>query len=241
MKEKSLLLILKSSVNDLCRNVILAILGLIMAVFLFLLSKLSVILNYKLQTTFLLSSWLVLFILVSIGVLSFFFSGLIGICALIISGKKTGFKDFLRNSNKFWLRNFVIILIIGAAGFLIGRAAHYLALYIGKGIGLELKAAQILFFLLYLAGLIGLLIFLTFSSFYLILYNYSMKDSIKKSTKLVKVEYSNTICILLLFFVIYGILHLINYENIRLLIESLLIIPYFALVLTRFVLEFGER
>ena len=241
MIEKSLLLTLKSSINDLYRNVILAIPGLIIVVFFILFRKLSVTLNYKLQTTLLLSSWLVIFVLISMIFLSFAFSGLIGMCALIVKGKKAGLKDFWKNSGKFWLRNFIIMFIIFISGYLLGRAAHYLALYIGKGIGLELKAAQILFFLLHLAGLIGLLIFLTFSSFYLILYNYNVKESIKKSIRLVKREYTNTICILLLFFVIYGILYLINYKYINLLIESLIIVPYFALVLTRFVLEFGEK
>ena len=71
------------------------------------------------------------------------------------------------------------MLVILVVGILIGRVAHYWALLISNAAQLSVVAAQIVFFLIYFAGLIGIFIFLTFSSFFLIVKELGVVESIK--------------------------------------------------------------
>jgi len=178
---------------------------------------------------------LIFFSFISLALLAFFFSGLIGI-SKDIQQKNLKLKKFLIYSKKFWLRNFLIILIITTLTFLSGRVSHYLAFYIGKAINLSTNPATILFFLIYISILLGIIILFTYSSFFLVLYNLKTIESIKSSIKFVKKEYINTLIITIIFFIVFFILE--KNKNILFdLIEYGLIVPYISILTTEFILS----
>ena len=133
----------------------------------------------------------------------------------------------------------MIIILFGFNA--IRLISHYGAFFIGKFFDLPVSGAEILFFLIYFAGLAGVIIFLAFSNFYLVFQDLSFFDSIKKSVLLVKKEYVRTLFVIILFFVINEILNLLNNVIIVELVNSLVLAPYLALVLARFVVQFDFR
>ncbi len=240
MKGINLLDIFKKAFIDFYKNIIVVIPSFILFVFFIIFSWISIEVNYKLSDKTLLILWLVFFSIVSLFFVSFFLSGLIGICSEIVRRKKIKMDDFLKYSAKFCFNNFIMIAIILIVYNIMRYLVHNLALIIGQSLNLSLGIAQGFFFILYFAGLAGIIIFLTFSSFYLITKNKSIWQSIKSSALLVKKRYIYTLSIIIVFFVINGLLELLKNVLIIELINALFIVPYLALVLTRFVLSFDE-
>ena len=110
MKANEFIDILKKGVVDFYKNIYLAIAGLILWIFIFAFSKLSVAVNHQLNNTAYLIAWLVLFALVSLAAMSFILSGLIQTSKEITKNKKAKVKDFLSGAKKFWLGNFLILI-----------------------------------------------------------------------------------------------------------------------------------
>ena len=106
---------------------------------------------------------------------------------------------------------------------------------------LEVESAKWIFLSFYFVGLIGVIIFLTFSSFYLVLKNKTIVGSIKSSARLVEKRYIETLCVILVFFVIYKIFDLIDIRVVTEIINAVFIVPYFSLVLTKFILLFDKN
>ena len=231
MRSQSLIFF-RESFKDFIRNPILAIPTAILLIFFTLFSKLSVSVNYKFTQTPAITAWLVFFVVISLCVMSFLFSSLIGMSKESI-GKKASSRSFLFYGKKFWMKNFVIIVLILAVYNAIRFAAHYSAFYIGKAISLDVNAAKILFFIIFFVGLAGILIFLAFSSFFLIVYNLSIKQSINSSFSYVSKNYPLVLSLTILFFIINESLSKINYPLIVDIINSLIIVPYISLIFTR--------
>ncbi len=236
MKLKEFFNIISRGFNDLFRNPSLIIPGLLLWIFIYLFSRLSVVVNHILYTTSSLIAWLVFFSLVSLSAMAFVFSGLIKLSKEIIHKKKVSPRDFFSNGKRFWFGNFSILLFILVVGIVIWAIANYGGIYIGKLLGLEVNAALLLYILIYFAGLIGILIFLTFSNVCLVVENLNFSGAVKKSIKLVKKEYPATLALNVLIFVVLFLLNKINGIWID-LIEYTLLIPLFVLILTRFVLH----
>ena len=77
MRVKEFFSIIIRGFNDLFRNPLLIIPGLLLWGVIYLFSKISVVINHNLNNTSYLIAWLVLFSLVSLSVMSFVFSGLL--------------------------------------------------------------------------------------------------------------------------------------------------------------------
>lgn len=227
--------ILKKALQDYAKNPIILIPCFFLYVFLYLFSKFSVQINYKLQTTALLTGWIILFSLVSLLIMGFLFSGIIGMSYNAIK-KRSRIIDMWKYGKKFWLKNFLIIVFIVILLNANRFVSHNIAFVIGKTMGLEIKPAEILFFIIYFAGLIGIIIFFTFSSFYLVIKNSSLRESLKRSMMLVKKRYLDTLIILVLFFTANSLIGLIKIKIIYEII-NLLLVPYLALILSRIVAE----
>ncbi len=235
MKYENIITIFSTPFKILIKNPLIILFPLILLAILKLFSFISVSINYKLQNSIALTLWLIFFSFISLALLAFFFSGLIGI-SKDIQQKNLQLKKFLVYSKKFWFRNFLIILLITTLSFLSGRTSHYLAFYIGKALNLSTNLAVILFFLIHISILLGIIIFFTYSSFFLVLYNLKTLESIKSSIKFVKKEYINTLTITLLIFIVFFILE--KNKNILFdLIEYGLIVPYISILLTKFILS----
>jgi len=239
MKKDNLINIFKKSFSDFGKNLIITFPTILLFIFLILFSNISVEINNLLNTNILLTIWLVIFSLISLAVIAFFFSGLIGMAYESVR-KETKIGDMWSYSRRLWFKNFLIIFAVLIVYNVLRYLAHKIALLVGYSLNLEANAATGVFFVLYVAGLMGVIIFLTFSSFYLVIKNKGVWVSIKESARLVKGEYLGTLSIILVFFVVNGALSLWDQDAIVEVINTLFIIPYMALVLTRFVLNYDK-
>ena len=235
------LLALKNSIYDLVKNPIIIIPSLALFALLTLLSKLSISLNYKLQTTPLLISWLVIFILISISFLSLIFSGIIGMSKEIIEKKsqKYTLMKFLPYSKKFFLKSFLVLaMFIFLYIFIIGVMYGFtkVMIILKPYFTLTPSVFSLISFLIYFTWLAGVVIFFTFTNFYMIIYNLSIRESIKSSFKFVIKNYSGVLSISVLFFMIFFLLS--KYSSLwSSAIEFLIVTPYLSLVLSRLIMN----
>lgn len=239
MDLKKFISLFKDSLSDLIRNPVIALPSILLFIFFILFQKVSVNVNYSLENigSIAITSWLVFFVLFSLMAISYVFSGMISLSKSIISkNKPLKFSNFLNGANGFFLKNFIISIIILILYNLIQFTSFYLAFFIGKFLSLEALQASIIFFLLFFLGTIFILILLTYSPFLLVLNKFSIESAIKKSTKLTSKQYIPTLSILIIFFALQkSLLYLpqIAYE----LVSAIITIPLFILVLARFVLN----
>ena len=234
MKPKNFFNLFGRSLSDLYKNPIMIVLSVLLGLFLFVISKFGSMLAPSFQTTISNVIWTIVAGLVSLVLASYFFAGLIGVAKK--TKEKAKWKDFTSNANRFWFKNFLIILFIVLTSIIIGRIAHYGAFLIGQAFNLSVNIAMLLFVLIYLAGLIGVLIFLTFSSFFLVIDGLTAKEAIKKSTRFVKKNYFGTLLVLIIFSVIYFLVGKIE-GLLGDVIVYVFVLPYFVLVMARFVLS----
>ncbi len=227
-----------TALKDFRKNPVVIFPTVALLIFFILFSKLSIKINYSLRNAIALQFWLVIFIVVSLAATSYFLSGLIGMSKDSIK-KRAAVKDFFSYSKKFWLRNLAVMIVILVAYTAINLISQFGALGIGRALELPLNTAAVVFYLIYFAGLVGILIFLTFASFYLVVYNLSIRQSFKKSIFFVKSNYLDVLTILVVFFILGQLVNFIGKIDIRLveLINAVFLVPYFSLVLTRFILK----
>ncbi len=234
MVKNKLLNIFRESSKKYLGNIWIVLPSVFLWIFLVAFSKLSVKVNYQIQSTFILSVWLVFYSLVYVLVVSFFLSGLVALCASLFRNQK---RNFLSSAYKFWMKNFVIIIFYILVYNCVRIVSHYSVFYIGKALNIPTNYASVLFFIVYFAGMLGILIFLTFSSFCLVIYNKSIFASIKKSIEIVKKNYIETLSVLVLLFAINKLLyHNLDFIWIE-IIDAFLIVPYLAIILTKFVVD----
>jgi len=234
MKVQKFVGLFREGSERLIRNPVIAIPGLVLWAILLGISKISVKVNYNLSNSISLTAWVILIALVTYLFMAFTFAGIIGMGHKAFKGR-VKIADFIESAKKFGLKNYSIILIIIVLSILIGRIAFYGATYIGRAFNLGLGAAEAVFILIYFAGLIGILIFFTFSSFFLVIDNLSVKESIRRSFRLVKREYPSTVALSLVLFVLAYLVRRIP-TDVGGIVEYGLAIPFFALVLVGFVL-----
>lgn len=232
----TLINILKNGLKDFYNNSIVVIPALLLLIFLFIFSELSARVNYNLNSNFLLTIWLVFFGLVSLLIISFFLSGLIGTSLDIVKRKKLNFYKIFSYSKKFWFKNFIIMLVILASYNIVSYIAREGASFIGRSLELAVEQAAVIFFFIYFLGLAGGIVFLTFSSFYLVLQDKGVLRSIKSSISLVRKQYIFTFVILVSFFAINSLLELTGKQIIGDII-NLFLVPYFSLLMARIIIE----
>lgn len=220
------------SLKHFSRNLSMIIPGLILWGILVGFSKISEKMNYRFTTSISLTLWIVFFSLVTLAVMSLFFSGLIGMSIK----KKSGLIDFLNYGNKFWTRNFFVMVIIVVIGILIDRAAFYGAFFIGKFLNFGTYPAQGLFLLIYLIGVAGFLIFFTFSSFFLVTCDLKVRESLRKSFAFVKKNYPYVVVLSLILFIVYYFANLIPSPYGE-AFEYGILVPYLAILMTKFVMK----
>ncbi len=219
------------SLKELSKRTNMIFLSLILWVILNLLSLASKRINILFSTNIQFSIWIVVFFLVYIAVLSFFSSELIS-----LSITKNKFTNFKNTWKKFFLKNLIIMILISLITLIISQITFYSSMFIGKTLSLSLITAQIVFFLIYFALLAGFLIFFTFSSFFVVIENASIKESIKKSFKFVKNNYPETLLLMIFLFIIFFLLNK-SPRILAELIEYVLLIPLSITFIKNFLLE----
>ncbi len=175
---------------------------------------------------------------ISLLIMSFFFSVIIAMSKSAIKGKSK-LSDF-SSGLKYLIQNFSILFLIYIILFRgINYISIYSALFMGGHLTFTLKIAQILFYLIYVFFLLAILIFFTYSSFYLVANNLSLINSIKSSSIFVKNNYILTLSIFIALFIISQIINYISNINLILsqIIYSAIIVPYLSLLLTRLIIK----
>jgi len=215
--------------------------GIIIGVFFLFVSKYGERIKNILGTTYPNIVWTIVVAIVSLVVMGYVFAGLIGMSKIVVKERngKVGLRDFSLNANKFWFRNFVIMFVIALVSVVIERAAFYGGFFIGKIFGIGNGGAQFIFMMIYFIGLIGILIFLTFGSFYLVIYDLKVRESLSKSVRFVKREYLAVLSLSVILFVILFFLNQIS-GYLGDALEYLVFVPYISLILTRFVMGWGK-
>jgi len=239
MNWKSFFSLFKDSLYAYLKNPVLIVPTGILLILLVAFSNFSVFLNKVLTSEIQLKIWLVVYTLISIIVVSFLLSALIGISGEAIRSKAK-LKNSFHYARKYEIKNLVLIVIFLVSYNIINFVTFHSSLFISKALNLEVESAKWIFLSFYFVGLIGVIIFLTFSSFYLVLKNKTIVGSIKSSARLVEKRYIETLCVILVFFVIYKIFDLIDIRVVTEIINAVFIVPYFSLVLTKFILLFDK-
>ncbi|MFH1290173.1 MAG: hypothetical protein ABIH92_02075, partial [Nanoarchaeota archaeon] len=235
MKSKDFFKLFSEGARKISGNPLMIVGSLLLGVILFVISELGEKLAINFQTTLSNILWTAFFSLVFLVLVSYFIAGLIGMALKSVKGE-VKWKDFSSNANRFWFKNFQVMLLIVIVSILIGRIAHYVAMFIGRMAGLSLEAALLLFVLIYFAGLIGVLIFFTFSSFLLVKENLKVRKSVRRSFALVRREYLATLSLTIILFVIYYLLGWIPGIVGDVVVYGLAL-PYFVWILTKFVVS----
>lgn len=197
--------------------------GLLVAV-----SEFGAVIAVNFQSTFSNLAWTIVAALVALSLVSYFSSGMVGLI------KKKGLKEFSRTGRRSWKKNLVVIVSVLLMSVVVWAIAHYGALFFGRMFDLGVVSALVVFVLIYFAGLVSFLIFFSFASFFLVLKNLSVAESIKRSFIFVKESYLATLSLLVVFFILYWLVGLIS-GWVGDLIAFGILLPYAIIVFTRFV------
>ena len=230
MKVKKFLKNFSEGAKSLLKEPILIVSGLVLWLVLWGVSFLGGVLAPSFQTTWANVAWTVGVGLVSFLLGAYVLAGMVG----VLKNKKGSVGSFVKSANSFWARSFLILVFILIIGFIIGRVAHYGAFYIGKATNLEVMGAVVVFVLIYFIGLVGAVVFLTFSNFILVLRNLKTSAAVRASIALAKKEYPATISLNVIFFLLFLFVDWIPGIAGEVLLFGLLL-PYLVAVLTRFV------
>jgi len=231
MEVKKFLRIFFEGAKSLLQKPTLTIAGVVFWAILWGISWAGKVLSPSFQTTWANVAWTIAIGSVSFTLGAYILGGMIG---LLKKRRKNVKNSFIKNANSFWLRSLLILVFILIVSLIIGRIAHYGAFYIGKAANLETVKAMVVFVLIYFAGLVGALAFLTYSNFILVLNNLKVYASIRASVALAKKEYLATISLNVIFFLLFLFANLIPGILGDILLFGLLL-PYFVAVLTKFV------
>jgi hypothetical protein len=164
---------------------------------------------------------------------------IVSICTVCIIRCLLGTKHSLIQLS---LKNILVILFTILIYNLTFFVSNYLAYFVGKSLALSTGAAKVLFFTIFFIGLISLLLFISFSSFFLVKTNQSVVASISKSASFVRSHYLDVLAVFVLFFVLLELSGFL--QNISILFFSLteiinyvIIYPLFAAVLATIINE----
>lgn len=238
---------LKLSFNDFIKNPFLILPTLILMFLLILLSKMSVFANHTLANTssFILTSVFSFYSLIVLLIVSFFTSMLIYFSGEAINKRfgKSSLSSFFKKSIKFWIGNFIIIILgialLDLSIFLSTRVAAFL----GHSFDFTGDQALWLFKSIFLLCML-LIAFLAYSSFAFILEDSSIWKGIRKSIRIVKKNYISTLILIALFYLIGILIDMLGTKTnpiISSIIYSAIISPYFAIVFSRIVLNNKEN
>jgi len=180
---QKIIYLFKKSLSDLYKNPIVVLPTFILLVIFAILSGLALDFTNAFNSSSSQMVFIIISSLIAYSIISFLFSSLIGLSGDIIRGKK---KNIFIYGKKFWLKNLLIIILILVVRYIVNVSSIFLGVKIGTFLNLSLQPAKILFSLIYAIGLLGIIIFLTFSSFYLVLKNLSIIQSVKSSFSLVR-------------------------------------------------------
>jgi hypothetical protein len=119
--------------------------------------------------------------------------------------------------------------------FLFNLSSYYIAFTFSSALNASIGAAKIIFFIVYMALLLGIVIFVTLAPFFASL-SFSPLASIKKSAVFVKHNYLKVLLYFLVFFVISWLISPLP-QAISSAIQTIILTPYFVIVFLSLISE----
>jgi hypothetical protein len=235
MNAKEFIEIFREGIKDLFRGWKIIIPSLFLWGVIYLISRFGGNLAYRLQTTVSNIAWTGIAWVVSLVVMSYFFSGMIGMAFGIVRGKKN---SFFKNSNKFWFRNLVILIIIGVMFNILINGSLFIfskaMIWLSQSFTISVFGFKFISIIISFIWLASVLIFLTFSSFFLIKDDLKVVESFKRSKNFVKKNYLGTLSLSVVLFVVFYLIARVGgiYGNI---LEYGILLPLIVLIFVRFV------
>lgn len=219
--------------KDFFKNLYVIIPSAILIVILSLLSSMS-----KKIAPYLISNWsniiwIIFYSTMSLLIISFFISGLIGLTTAISKKEKNKIRFFYFSAKLNFLKNFFNIILIIFSLLLVSIVSIFIS---KQFLNYGQNFPQILLMSLLFIGFAATTIFLTFSTFFTVIKNKSFYQSLRASIDLVKKEYIFTLSFVILTFIIQGIFQKMLSPRISELIFSVLLVPVISLFLTKFLI-----
>lgn len=234
---KSLISILKYSLVNLFKNPVLFIPSSILLIILSLISYFFAPISIKISSNALQIVWSAFYSLISFMIISFFLTILLSLSKSTIR-KLNPWLDIKHSLRNSYLTNLLLILAIS----ILFALATYISIYLGGLLaGYNKNLGLYLFLLILLSFLAGVFIFLTFSNLYCVIYSESFRQSINKSIFLVKRNYFSVLSITISFFLLNELVNTISNDLLSESIKSILILPFMALFLSKFLIDSEKR
>jgi len=227
------------SLEDFFRSFWVAIAGLVLLGVVWGMGKLGGKIAPSLLTSTSNIAWTVIYFLVLSIVGVFIFSGLIGVAGKVVKKKKSCWDDFFINGKKFWFSNFLVLVLLlilfnGMNLFLLGF--RELMIWLSPRFEVSAMMFRNLSYLIAFAYLIVFFVFFSFTQFFVVLKNRSVWGGVKDSWKFVKMNYLETLVLLVVFGVLFKLLSGIG-GVVEMIVVYAFGLPYLSLLWTRFVLR----
>lgn len=231
---------IKESSKEFLKNPVLIALSFSFFVFLFGFSKVGAKIAPSLQTSLSNYLWVALSTLILL-----IFGGLISTLLIYFSAKSARKKSISVKTalKKYWLKNFLTLLMFLIFFNLINLVLFLFTkfmLLIKSQLSVSLETFRLLTILLSFIMVAGVIIFFSFTAFFIVLNDLSFKNGIKASIKFVRKEYINSLLITVIFFAIISLLHKVSsvYADIA---NFALVLPFMFFIITRFILDLSEK
>lgn len=202
--------------------------SLILFLFTFVLNYVSLLSIDKIKTDFAATAWLIIVSLVLLAAGSFTLSGMIGIAAAEHSDRKID--SFWKSARRNWMKNMVIVALVWA----VSASITYISIQTPRLIisFAGMNGAIALLLLIKVAGLLGILSFISLSNFVQVIRSKSVLDSIKGSVAIVKSNYLDVSWPLLVFYIVFELPSFLvkqsKYLFINDLVFALVVFPVFV-------------
>ena len=222
---------IKNCIRKLLSNPVLLIPPLFLLVATIIFSSLSFNLNYKIDTTASLLAWNSFFSLFMLFFISSVAAGMISL-SLAALKKEARPSDFISGVRKYYLRNFMISIILVLSYIVVFYFSFYSSFFIGKLLSLETTIASIVFYLIYFCLISTILLSISLTPIVLVTKNFSILSSFRCSIHLVRKNYLFVLSLFAILFLFNKLISMIGSPILTEVITAIVIVPLYFLVLS---------
>ncbi|RMD67451.1 hypothetical protein D6817_01615 [Candidatus Pacearchaeota archaeon] len=229
----------KRAKSKLARQPQIFVFGLVLYLSLIIFSQISQRYNYLLASP----SAMLYFVsmgAIYIAILAYNLSGILTLANSKSKGFKQMLKDYFSGASKSFLKMFAALVLITLVSFFVEESAFAIAFVVGKALHFPVRAAQVLFISVYFAGLIGLLLFLTFVPVASVVGSRNFLSSIGQGIKFVKRNYLESFVLVFAFSITFLLVQYLP-QRIGEIVENIILVPIVSVFMVEFFLAGRKR